>query len=98
MNLDPRDAGHVDAQPSARQHPEQEPMATDREVSLASVQTPEAIHAWLDGEPVSESQLQASGKEYALWQRVEAETGRRRRMTTPAHVPAQIMSVIKNDG
>jgi hypothetical protein len=68
---------------------------TDREVPLSSAQTPEAIHSWLDGEPVNESQLHATDKEYKFWRRVEEEAGRRRRMMTPSSLPAQIMKAIE---
>ena len=92
-NLDPREGSP--ASEHARNTTEQEPKLTDREVPLASSQTPEAIHAWLDGESVNEQQLHAAGKQYAFWRKVEEETGRRRRAATPAFVPAQIMSEIK---
>ncbi len=93
-NLDPRDAAH-EAPAASRQNPEQEQTLTDREVPLASAHTPEAIHAWLDGEAVSEEQLLAAEKTYAFWRKVQSETGARRRMTTPAFVPAQIMKAIE---
>ena len=92
--LDPRDAGREE--PAApRQSPDREQTLTDREVPLASAHMPEAIHAWLDGESVSDAQLLAAEKEYSFWQRVQNETGARRRMTTPAFVPAQIMKAIE---
>jgi hypothetical protein len=93
-NLDPRDAAREEPA-AARQNPEQEQTLTDREVPLASAHTPEAIHAWLDGETVSAEKLHAAEKEYSFWQRVQTETGARRRMTTPAFVPAQIMKAIE---
>ena len=98
MNLDPRDAGHADKEPPARKLPEEEAAVTDREVPLSTAATPDAIHSWLDGEPVNESQLHASDKEYKFWRRVEEEAGRRRRMMTPASLPAQIMKAIDGDG
>jgi hypothetical protein len=97
MNLDPRDAGHADAELPARKMPEEESAVTDREVPLSSAQTPEAIHSWLDGDPVKEAQLEASGKEYQFWRRVEEEAGRRRRIMTPASLPSQIMKAIKKE-
>ena len=100
-NLDPRDSGREDHAPSPeseRKTPEQEPTLTDREVPLSSAQTPEAIHAWLDGESVNEEQLHAAERSYEFWLRVQEETGRRRRMMTPSHIPAQIMSALKKDG
>jgi hypothetical protein len=95
MNLDPRDAGHADAEPPARKTPEQAAAETDREVPLANAATPDAIHSWLDGEPVRESQLQASDKEYKFWRKVEEEAGRRRRVMTPSSLPSQIMKAIE---
>ncbi len=91
-NLDPRE----EAATSARKPTEHEPM-TDREVPLQSAHTPEAIHAWLDGENVNESQLQAAGREYEFWRRVEEETGKRRRIKTPTSLPGDIMRAIKKD-
>lgn len=99
-HLDPRDArpeGETASPQTPRPHPEQEPTLTDREVPLASAQTPEAIHAWLDGESVPDEQLRAAGKEYSFWRRVEAETGRRRRVRTPDRLTDQIMRAIKKE-
>lgn len=90
-NLDPR----ADAEIPARKA-DQEPVM-DREVPVASAHTPEAIHAWLDGENVNEQQLQAAEKEYAFWRRVEEETGKRRRIKTPTSLPGEIMKAIKKD-
>jgi hypothetical protein len=95
-NLDPRDAGREEVS-TPRKTTEQEPAMTDREVPLASAHTPEAIHAWLDGENVNESQLHAAEKEYAFWRRVEEETGKRRRIQTPTSLPGEIMRAIKKD-
>jgi len=95
MNLDPRDEGRADAEPPKRNMPEEAAAETDREIPLSKAQTPEAIHSWLDGEPVNESQLHATDKEYKFWRRVEEEAGRRRRMMTPSSLPAQIMKAIE---
>lgn len=94
-NLDPRDAGHEE--PAPRKPAEQEPAVTDREVPLSSAHTTDSIHAWLDGENVSEKQLHAAEKEYEFWRRVEAETGKRRRMKTPSPLAGEIMKAIKKD-
>ena len=96
-NTDPRDAsreGMAHQNETARQAPSQD-AATDREVPLAAPHTPEAIHAWLDGEAVNDAELHADDRAYQFWSKVQDETGRRRRMNTPAYVPAQIMSAIK---
>jgi len=90
-NLDPREEAATPARKA-----EQEPVM-DREVPLASAHTPEAIHQWLDGENVNESALQAAEKEYEFWRRVEAETGKRRRIKTPTSLPGEIMKAIKKD-
>ena len=95
-NLDPRDEAHKEAS-APRKTPGQEPSLTDREVPLAAAHTPEAIHAWLDGENVNESALHAAEKEYEFWRRVEEETGKRRRIKTPTSLPGEIMRAIKKD-
>ena len=99
-NLDPRDAAREE--PSAprgqtRPSTEPEPTLTDREVPLASAQTPDAIHQWLDGEKVNEEQLRAADKAYSFWRRVEQETDRRSRMKTPSALQGEIMRAIKKD-
>ena len=99
-DLDPRDArseGQTAPKDVARTNPEQEPTLTDREVPLNAAHTPEAIHAWLDGESVNEHQLRAAEKEYSFWRRVEQEAGRRRRIKTPPSLTDQIMRAIKKD-
>jgi hypothetical protein len=93
-NLDSRDSVHKE---NPRKTPEQEQTLTDREVPLASAHTPEAIHAWLDGESVNEDQLHAAEKEYSFWRRVEEEAGRRRRVKTPSILPGEIMRAIKKE-
>jgi hypothetical protein len=84
-NLDPRDG----LEPTART-PKDAP-AADQEVAPSS-RISDAVHAWLDGEPVNEAALSAAPREVAFWKKVEAETSARRRMVTPASVPAQILS------
>ena len=97
-NLDPRDAIHEKAHaPKAPARPAQEPTVADREVPLASAQTPEAIHQWLDGEKVNEEQLRAADKAYSFWRKVEQETDRRSRMKTPSSLSGDIMKAIKKD-
>jgi hypothetical protein len=95
-NLDPRDEAHKETA-APRKTPEQDAAATDREVPLSSAHTADAIHAWLDGENVTESALHAAEKEYEFWRRVEAETGKRRRMKTPSPLAGEIMKAIKKD-
>jgi hypothetical protein len=97
MNLDPRDTGHAEPLPTERRNTADEATLTDREVPLATAATPEAIHSWLDGEQVPETQLQAADKEYKFWRRVEEEASRRRRMLTPSSLPSQIMKAITKE-
>ena len=94
-NLEPRDQGH--AEPAAPRPQSELAPLTDREVPLAEHRTPEAIHAWLDGESVAEEQLRAAGKDYEFWQKVQTEAQQRRRMQTPTYVTAQIMKAITKD-
>lgn len=93
-NLDPRDETHNELS-APRKAPEAESNASDREIPPAH--TADAIHAWLDGENVNESALHAAEKEYEFWRRVEAETGKRRRMKTPSPLAGEIMKAIKKD-
>lgn len=96
-SLDPRH----DAQraPAAESRPanEAEPVAADREVPVPTSDLPPAVHAYLDGEKVNAENLSGAEKELALWRLIGAETGRRRRMVTPAHVSAQILAKLADD-
>lgn len=85
-DLDPRDG----LEPGAPRTPKDAPTA-DQELA-PSGRISDAVHAWLDGEPVAEAALSAAPREVAFWKKVEGETTARRRMVTPAHVPAQILS------
>lgn len=95
---DPLDSRNETATPSAdaRVPAQAEPTVTDRELPLASRELPSAVHAWLDGEAPADS-LAGAEREVALWNRINAETGRRRRMVTPAHVPVQILARLADD-
>lgn len=81
------------AEPRSQSRPE--PEAADREVAASAL--PAAVHAWLDGDGVAEQLLAGAERELRLWKRIGTETGRRRRMTTPAHVPAQILAKLVDD-
>jgi hypothetical protein len=85
-NLDPRDG----LEPEAPRPPKESPTA-DQEIASAG-RISDAVHAWLDGEPVSEAALSAAPRDVAFWKKVEAETSSRRRLVTPAHVQAQILA------
>lgn len=87
-NLDPRES----APEAAPYTGAEEQAVTDREVALPTARTAPAVHAWLDGEASAEQALQAAPKDVAFWQAMGSEADQRRRMTTPAHVPAAIMA------
>jgi len=97
--LDPVDPRNDQATPStdARTPAEAEAQALDREVPLESRKLPTPVHAWLDGDPVAESSLSGAEREVQLWAKISEEAGRRRRMVTPAHVPAQILAKLSDD-
>jgi hypothetical protein len=71
------------------------PMA-DREVPLPG--TPGgsalALHQWLDGDLSEGEARRADARQVEFWSRMTTETDRRRRMTTPSHVTAQIMAAL----
>ena len=73
------------------------PMA-DREVALPGLLAADGparvIQQWLDGETSEAEALRADAKQVELWKMISAETEQRRRMTTPAHVAANIMAAI----
>lgn len=85
-DLDPRDG----LEPGAPRTPKEAPMS-DQELAPTG-RISDAVHAWLDGEPVAEAALNAAPREVAFWKKVEAETAARRRMVTPASMPAQILA------
>jgi hypothetical protein len=86
-NLDPRDG----TEPAAHRPSPESPML-DQELPVQAARVPAAVHAWLDGEQVSEAALNAAPREVALWKSIEAQTSARRRMVTPSHVQAQILA------
>jgi hypothetical protein len=100
---DSLDARHVGTTPSpdlrvpVPQAPSpQEPVPADREVPLGARALSSAVHAWLDGEGSVES-LAGAEREVALWNLINAETGYRRRMVTPAHIPMRILAKLADD-
>ena len=99
MMHDPVDSrsAELTSVPATRARTEAEPQAMDREVPLDARALPTAMHAWLDGEQVPAASLSGAEREVALWKRIGAETGRRSRMVTPAHVPAQILAKLADD-
>ncbi len=97
MMHDPLDPRNETRTPSAEPRVPAEAEATDREVPIESRKLSTPVHAFLDGEPVAESSLAGAERELELWKRISAETGRRRRMVTPAHVPQQILAKLSDD-
>lgn len=87
QDLPPRDAAPVVDRPKA-----------DREValpgSLAADGPARVIQQWLDGETSEAEALRADAEQVDLWKMISTETEQRRRMTTPAHVAANIMAAI----
>ena len=68
----------------------------DREVPLpgASADSSMALHAWLDGDLAEGEARRADQRQVEFWNRLNSETERRRRMTTPAHVADRIMAAL----
>ena len=96
-SLDPRDAAR-ETTPEPRPVVQAEPAAAaDREVPLAAEEMPPAVHAYLDGDQVNDAALSGAERELELWKRINAETGRRRRMMTPSHLQAQILAKLSDD-
>lgn len=94
--LDPRNETN-ERQAGARVEKRADPLAPDREVPMPTSDLPSAVHAWLDGDTVNEATLSGAERELALWKKISAETGRRRRMVTPAYVSAQILAKLADD-
>lgn len=70
---------------------------SDREVPIGGARTSALVHAWLDGD-ASEASVRQGGTDNArhveFWSRVAAEASVRRQVTTPAHLPKQIMAAL----
>lgn len=86
-NLDKRDG----IEPTVHRTQQDSPML-DQELPANAAHVSDAVHAWLDGEPVSEAALSAAPREVAFWKKVEVETSTRRRMVTPSYVEAQVLA------
>ena len=69
------------------------PMA-DREVPLEGGRPALVVQQWLDGEATEAAARRADAHDVDLWQRINEEAERRRRMTTPAPVLNRIMAAI----
>lgn len=95
-NTPAQDLPHRDA---AGNSPLADRPLADREVPLPGLAAAEdptmvAIHQWLDGEGTEADARRADAKQVAMWSRISTDTDQRRRMTTPAHVAANIMAAI----
>lgn len=67
----------------------------DREVPLTSHATTDVINRWLDGETTEPAGLRGdAARTVEFWRRIGEETDRRRRMATPAYLPAKIMAAL----
>ncbi len=78
---------------------ESRPLA-DREVPLGQTE-PEsrvlatAVHAWLDGElPEASVRRGETARDVEFWKRLNDESERRRRMSTPVHLETRIMQAL----
>jgi len=69
------------------------PMA-DREIPLEGGHPALLVQQWLDGEATEAAARRLDTHDVDLWQRINAETERRRRMVTPAPVLDRIMAAI----
>lgn len=67
----------------------------DREVPLGGTRKIDVINAWLDGDlPEAAVRRGDMAKDVELWNRINAESERRRQLKTPPHVQAQIMAAL----
>lgn len=97
---DRNDLGHdIPHRDAAGDRPVSDRPVADREVPLPGMAASEdpsviAIHQWLDGDLTEADARRADARQVALWGRIAVETDQRRRMTTPAHVAANIMAAL----
>jgi hypothetical protein len=89
-----RDLPHRDA--AAGEAPLADRPMADREVPLPGTSggSSMALHGWLDGDLTEADARRADARQVEFWARLATETERRRRMTTPPHVAAQIMAAL----
>ena len=80
--------------------PDRERPLADREVPLghqehdSRILSP-VVHAWLDGElPEASVRKGDTAHDVEFWKNINREVERRRRMTTPTYLEAQIMSAL----
>jgi hypothetical protein len=70
------------------------PQMADREVPLEGGRPALLVQQWLDGEATEAAARRADAHDVEIWQRINEEAERRRRMVTPAPVIARIMAAI----
>jgi hypothetical protein len=92
-NLHPSDGRDNGREESHRN--EQGSSRSDREVPLSRRRTPQAVHAWLDGEtPEADVRRGDTQRDVEFWTRIAEQSEARRQMRTPAHLQAQIMAAL----
>ena len=92
------DIGHENRDVAADRSQADRPLA-DREVPLPGLAGESegevtVLQQWLDGDATEVDARRSDTKQVDLWNRISAETDRRRRMATPAHLSAQIMAAL----
>ena len=96
----PQDLGqHKEHRDAVGDRPQAARPLADREVPLpgSTAATDGAalvINHWLDGDVTEADAHRADSKQVDMWKLVTAETDRRKRITTPAHVAANIMAAL----
>jgi len=70
-------------------------VVSERQVSIGGVPHPAlSVQQWLDGEGSEAAARRTSARDVDLWERINEETDRRSRMTTPAPVMSRLMAAI----
>jgi hypothetical protein len=90
---------HKEHRDAAGDRPQADRPLADREVPLPGLTAATdgaalAINHWLDGDVTEADARRADSKQVDMWKLVAAETDRRKRMVTPAHVAANIMAAL----
>ena len=98
-NLNPESGDLGRSQPTAAARPRVTPgESTDREIAIGGTDAPPPaiVHQWLDGEASEAAARRTATRDADLWARINEETARRGRMTTPAPVLNRLMAAIPN--
>jgi hypothetical protein len=93
------DAGRPIPSSTRGDHSPADRVVADREVPLpgmAAADDPALVplHQWLDGDGTEGDARRQDARHVELWKQIGVETDARRRMTTPAHVAANIMNAL----